>query len=105
MKWTLGRKLSLVVAAVDALVIITATVMKAGSKDQFVGAIAGSLFMLQALALIWFPERMADFLEWWRSWTSWGWYLFDYDANLCTLIGWLFLAIVVPAIAIFWFCG
>lgn len=99
MKLTNGRTLSLVIAAVNALVtatIILVIIGRGGSvRVENVVITLGIIFY--AFACIWYPEEIADL--WSVRWLYGA--VFDIDSGYCLVTGWVLLVAVVPAMAMF----
>jgi hypothetical protein len=99
MKWTLGRKLSLIVAGVDILIVVVGINVWHG---QLIGALFSLFVLVWSLWFIWFPERVGDLSMLLARVLAGEWFPDPrFDLSLISFAGWAMLVLAVPALTIF----
>lgn len=99
MRLTIGRRLSLVIAGIDAVAItaIVLIIIMRGGTVQLANVVITIGIVLYAMACIWYPEEIAD--VWSVRWLLGA--VFDLDPGYCLVTGRALLVAVVPAMAMF----
>ena len=93
MEWTLGRKLSLIVAGADILV---ARAVILSLHGEIAGALFSVFFLGWGLWFVWFPERVGNFSVFVLA--AMGFPDLRFDLSLVSFAGWVMLVMAVPAI-------
>jgi signal transduction histidine kinase len=99
MKWTRGRKLSLIVAGANVLIAVAGIILR---HSQVTGALFSFFFLAWSLWFIWFPERVGNLSIFLGRLIASSWFPDPrFDLSLVSFAGWVLLVTVVPAITIF----